>query len=443
MPNRPDAGGVDPCARATIAEGLDARHDKALDALHGRVHDLSGKFQQAEDWVEEIANRVRRIELLLFRTPISKFVDIDKVIDGIVENSQCVVETCSDLASSGKHVAADPFCQDVYNLRAFCNSDSLVEPSTDNLFTTARELPLPEADAVASGEAQEGEASAAAVDLSTAAPSASLRSLDASAPAPAGPSRVARSSREDAAGTAKSRQVDASSTISTCASLQSRVESLQTTMLRSERCRQGYEDECVHRHSDEDTFPEMFQWSTQPLMADPSWTEPTPRDLDLSLGTSIFPTASSASCVWDVEPCLFSQTSLAHAGPGGADRTPSPERHHDAAETSLDGKGRMFAHLIAENAKLHAELQAQSEGSVFTSNRGGLGPCQQPDSTHAVRCPASSALVIRPEVDVQPVSPDALQQPKVKLRKPSKKERERRQKRGVTICDNLAACGPS
>lgn len=352
----------------------------------------------------------------------------------------------------------DPFCQDVCKLSMFCKSDNLVDSSTDHCFTTARELAFIEVDSIERTELPQGEASNEAVELSAAESSTSLCSLDNSLLPPVALSCGTRNSKDDVVAgglAAKNRQVDGLSTISTCASFQIRVESSlgsyagtshgvqpgdatlpEAFSQDSQQAVASVVDECVYRETDDGTFPEMLQWSAQPMMADPSWTEPAPRDLDLSLSTKMLLNGSSSAFACDGNPCLLPKVFQAEGCMTGADRTPSPERHHDAMESSFDHKGRMLAHLIAENAKLHAELQAQSETSFRASDCCSPGPCHKLDSSHAA---ASGGVMADPLA----VLSDAPHQAKVKSRKLSKKERERRQKRGVTIHEDLAADGVS
>lgn len=173
-----------------------------------------------------------------------------------------------------------------------------------------------------------------------------------------------------------------------------------------------------------DIFQDIDQWSTLSSMLDPTWTEPVPRGLEVVDEASVPGNSSGSATPTTVEltaGCRASEMDQEHLPLDRrsseddepfpcSDRTPSPERQHDAVEEGIDDRGRMIAHLIAENARLQALVQAQLSASpaCSSSTGGAMGNAEEGLEVHAT----TQSVKLRP-------------------RKLSKKERARRQRRDL------------
>jgi len=160
---------------------------------------------------------------------------------------------------------------------------------------------------------------------------------------------------------------------------------------------------------EEHSFPGVFPWPARPSTTDPSWTEPVPRDLELSqrLDAAVA-SFSSVSCLGAL---LELSSVVGSSNVDNSARTPSPERDHNDVDSSVDCRGFVFAHLIADNAKLHAELQAQQDVNATVAS------CVSAHSAGDITKSSHLEIALSPP------------QAKAKQRKLSKKERERRLKR--------------
>lgn len=323
-----------------------------ITCLAEEVDELKYKFQQAGDWVDNLSDRLERLEVLLFRTPVADFLHIDQVIDRLAAASR---EEPSFKASK------------------------LYPP--DDISTTKLSSTVMSAESLPSFTDES---------------SVSLSWID----------------RSLTLGLTTKSECTIDASLRLTPGIHFPLPAIFLSMEKSrESCQQVCEvDTCEHQDCKDHIFPEIFPWSTQPLTLDPSWTEPVPRDLELSQRMDIASASLSyacASCEMDV--CTQSTSSITHGDVVGA-RTPSPERHYDALDSSIDDKGRMFAHLIAENARLQTELQIHLDTRTAATKA----------------CPVGAA-----HDDAQDRTASSLLHEKSKARKLSKKERERRVKRSA------------
>jgi len=371
--------------------------------LSTAMRDMSTRFIAAEEWLGQVAERVQRLEAVLFRTPISDFLQIDKVIDEIVQRTCVAIHEPEQLAL--QVCVASPSCDD----------SAAAKDAADDLFSTARDI----GDELCASGCLVGNALRAdppAEDRSGSQQSCALSIGCAS-------TDVGETGTDISVGNSSNgEQLRHADSTPRRASLMkgSRVEHRhRTSDWRDVRDRERWKLEGgVHDNVRADIFQEIDDWSALSSMLDPTWTEPVPRGLEVVEEVSIPGHSSSSSgstTPTNVEPfcgCLVSELDDRELLLGGqpseagrpwacSDRTPSPERQHDAVEDSIDERGRMIAHLIAENARLQALVQAQlSVSSSCSSVTGG-------------------ALV------------SAAEQGRSKPRKLSKKERVRRQRRAL------------
>uniref|UniRef100_A0A6T1EMP6 Uncharacterized protein n=1 Tax=Alexandrium monilatum TaxID=311494 RepID=A0A6T1EMP6_9DINO len=372
-----------------------------LPALSAALRDMSSKFLAAEEWLGQVAERVQRLEAVLFRTSVSDFLQIDKVIDEIVQKTHVAVDVKAELSEL-----------QVCDESQFGEGASVVKDSADDLFCTARDV----------GD-----------------------DLAASGPVAGSPVRpeVCREHQSKlqricalSTGCISTDVGETSTDISVGNSSNIEQSRHSDGALRRVPSTRGAKTDHQHQMADggecceledgaggdvrADIFQEIDQWSAPSSMLDPTWTEPVPRGLEV-VDEASAPGHASGSATptdgcWAFEPeCTeFPTADWEPAQPGGHgvcnDRTPSPERQHNSVEESIDDRGRMIAHLIAENARLQALVQSQF--AIPSTCSSPVGGAEEDAPERAEACSGA-------------------EQVRLKLRKLSKKERARRQRRAL------------
>jgi len=303
------------------------------DDLFATAQDLAEPVADSDDTTSATAERVQRLETLLFRTPISNFVHIDEVISEIVEDARLRERKESNTSAwspdlSNKFPASLP---------------------ADDLFTTAKDV----ADEADYGDIVSiGELSTRMWEDNSVSISGST-GTSATASAIGLPSRLCSSTD--------------------CAEV-------------APRCRSGADrsiriDELPCAGSETHDIFQDPQWTEESLLLDPTWTEPVPRGLNVVPEEDVLSRAAESGSGSSTGREPSPEEGLAHAAlrcsSCSTGRAPSPESQ---AGSSHDQEKRI-AHLIAENAKLQAQLQAlveqgaeqssASHGNVRAVEQGG------------------------------------------------------------------------
>lgn len=381
-----------------------------LAGLSAAVCDMSAKFLAAEEWLGEVAERVQRLEAVLFRTPISNFLQIDKVIDEIVQKTHVVA-----------HKEPERPVLQVCVATQFEDHSSVPKDAVDDLFATARDI----GEELSAGECLEGDALRPGVHAE--GPSKSQHSCALSIGCIS--TDIGETNTDISVGNSSSieqlRQADITPRRAHSVKGTKTEQKHRMPEWRDARDRDNCDmEEGARGDVRADIFQEIDEWSTPSSMLDPTWTEPVPRGLEVVEEVSV-PGHSSGSATptnvelaggcWasevdDEDQLLDRQPSEVDGPLACNDRTPSPERQHGAVEDSIDDRGRMIAHLIAENARLQALVQNQlSVSSTCSSATGG------------------AVVNTAEQLEAQAIAEHV----RSKSRKLSKKERTRRQRRAL------------
>lgn len=359
--------------------------------LSQELEELTVKFEQAEAWMAQVAGRLERIEVLLFRTPVADFLRIDEFINSSANNSGG--DTESILKASKLSLTAEA-------PMLFSQEDSPSLSGMDRSFTLGLSSSLSSRTCNAFAKRSADFTSTISTCSSLHGSSYILAQLESQTSRKMWPTLDDTLAR-DSSSIHSEGATDFLFPAGQCR--QSQTPSLAPTVCQEQAHR--VEDSSSGEDCEEHSFPNVFPWTARPSTTDPSWTEPVPRDLELSqrLDAAM---ASSSSVSGLGRSSVIDSINMASSA-----RTPSPDRDHTGVDSSIDSRGFVFAHLIADNAKLHAELQAQRDVHATIAS--------------CVAARSAGDIAKSGNREIAPSSPQA----KTKQRKLSKKERERRLKR--------------